>query len=494
MARRSRRARGRDTGVGIPAAELPRIFERFHRVEGTRGAHARGHRHRARAGPRAGAAARRHGRGRRAARAAARRSPSRSRAARRTCRPSASRAARRLDADRRRRDAVRRGSAALAARRTTRASRAAVDATPRRRRRPRARVLVADDNADMRDYVARLLGAALRRRDGRATARRRSSASRRDAARPGAHRRDDAGARRLRPAARRCAPTRARAVVPVILLSARAGEERAVEGLDAGRRRLPGQAVLRARAAWRACASQLRRMAAPCGAARERGAARQPNPSVSCARPTARKDEFLAMLAHELRNPLAPIRNGARADPAGRRRAGRPSAACAAMIERQVAPHGAAGRRPARRVAHHAGQDRAAARSRVELAELVHERRRGAARRSSSSARHRRSRSTLPPTAVRTWTPTRRASSQVSSNLLHNAVKYTPRGRPRSASRPVEPARPRLRRLIAVTRQRRRHPGRACSPRVFDLFTQGDRSRSTARRAAWASGWRSRAA
>ena len=27
----------RDTGVGIPADELPRLFERFHRVEGTRG-------------------------------------------------------------------------------------------------------------------------------------------------------------------------------------------------------------------------------------------------------------------------------------------------------------------------------------------------------------------------------------------------------------------------------------------------------------------------
>ena len=37
-----------------------------------------------------------------------------------------------------------------------------------------------------------------------------------------------------------------------------------------------------------------------------------------------RKDEFLAMLAHELRNPLAPIRN-ARADPAAAEAARRPS-------------------------------------------------------------------------------------------------------------------------------------------------------------------------
>ena len=73
-----------------------------------------------------------------------------------------------------------------------------------------------------------------------------------------------------------------------------------------------------------------------------------------------RKDEFLAMLAHELRNPLAPIRNAVQilrrqaADAAGAA-AGRRT-----MIERQVRQMVAAGRRPAGRVAHHPRQDRAA--------------------------------------------------------------------------------------------------------------------------------------
>ena len=72
-----------------------------------------------------------------------------------------------------------------------------------------------------------------------------------------------------------------------------------------------------------------------------------------------RKDEFLATLAHELRNPLAPIRNAlqvmrlASHDPAALERA-------RAMIERQVAADGAAGGRPAGRVPHQPGQDRTA--------------------------------------------------------------------------------------------------------------------------------------
>ena len=58
-------------------------------------------------------------------------------------------------------------------------------------------------------------------------------------------------ARRLRAAAR-AARRRATRDIPVLMLSARAGEEARIEGLAGRRGRLPGQAVLRARAAWRA--------------------------------------------------------------------------------------------------------------------------------------------------------------------------------------------------------------------------------------------------
>ncbi len=59
-----------DTGVGIPEHELPRLFERFHRVEGSRGAYPGGIRYRLGPGAGTGQAARRHHRGRSANRGA----------------------------------------------------------------------------------------------------------------------------------------------------------------------------------------------------------------------------------------------------------------------------------------------------------------------------------------------------------------------------------------------------------------------------------------
>ena len=54
----------RDTGTGIPAEELPRLFERFHRVEDDAGPHAGGYGHRPGPGPGTGPAPRRRGPGR----------------------------------------------------------------------------------------------------------------------------------------------------------------------------------------------------------------------------------------------------------------------------------------------------------------------------------------------------------------------------------------------------------------------------------------------
>ena len=72
-----------------------------------------------------------------------------------------------------------------------------------------------------------------------------------------------------------------------------------------------------------------------------------------------RKDEFLAMLAHELRNPLAPIRTAVQL--LRLKELGEPQRERARdIIERQVEHLVAPDRRPARRVAHHARHDHAA--------------------------------------------------------------------------------------------------------------------------------------
>ena len=87
-----------------------------------------------------------------------------------------------------------------------------------------------------------------------------------------------------------------------------------------------------------------------------------------------RKDEFLAMLAHELRNPLAPIGNAAQL----LRLAGDDPLRVAKRQRDHRAPgaaHDRAGRRPAGRLARHARPGRAAKRAPVDL-----HGRRGAAR------------------------------------------------------------------------------------------------------------------
>jgi signal transduction histidine kinase len=161
-----------------------------------------------------------------------------------------------------------------------------------------ARVVLADDNADMRGYVRELLGplydietvgngvealAAVRAR--------RPDLVISDVMMPQL---DGLGLlRELRadPAVRD---------VPVVLLSARAGEEARIQGLNAG----ADDYLVKPFTA--------RELLARVGAlleltrTRREHEERQRRELEEAAR---QKDEFLAMLAHELRNPLAPIRN-----------------------------------------------------------------------------------------------------------------------------------------------------------------------------------------
>ncbi|HEY2739751.1 MAG TPA: ATP-binding protein, partial [Thermoanaerobaculia bacterium] len=160
---------------------------------------------------------------------------------------------------------------------------------------PRATIVLADDNADMRDYVGRLLAAeyhVIAVADGeqalRGSVEHKPDLVLTDVMMP---KLDGFG---LLQALRADPET---ASIPVVMLSARAGEEARVEGLQAGAddyliKPFSARELL-ARVSGTLALAKVRREAAEVLKEADR-----------------RKDEFLATLAHELRNPLAPIRNG----------------------------------------------------------------------------------------------------------------------------------------------------------------------------------------
>ncbi|HEY7315814.1 MAG TPA: response regulator [Gemmataceae bacterium] len=179
-----------------------------------------------------------------------------------------------------------------------------------------------------------------------------------------------------------------------------------------------------------------------------------------------RKDEFLAMLAHELRNPLAPIRNAAQVlnllvvnDPKLRR--------TCEMIDRQVG-------HLARLVDDLLDVSRITSgkiklqKEAVELTAILA--RAVETSRPLIDARRQELTVTLPPETIPVEADATRLA-QVVSNLLNNAAKYTPEGG-------------RIR--LTVEKADREAVLRVCDsgvgipgdllPQIFDLFTQGDRS------------------
>ena len=162
------------------------------------------------------------------------------------------------------------------------------------------RILLCDDNADMRQYVRQLLvgqGWDVEAVEDGAAALRSVKARLPDLVISDVMMPKLDGFGVLR-ALRRDDETR---LLPVILLSARAGDEARVEGIDAG----ADDYLVKPFAARELVA----RVRAQLSAARERQEAARIS---EAARSTAeqenqRKDEFLAMLSHELRNPMAAI-------------------------------------------------------------------------------------------------------------------------------------------------------------------------------------------
>jgi signal transduction histidine kinase len=430
----------RDTGTGIPAEELPHVFERFHRVKGARG--------RTFEGSGIGLAlvqelVKLHGGEVRAESAVDRGT---------TFAVEIPTGTAHLPADRI--GAPR----ALAA--TGRRGEAWVEEGPRLpedRSEPQARgslsarILLADDNADMREYVRRLLGEhyeVVAVPDGAAALR----AAREqpfdlvlsDVMMP---RLDGFG---LLAALRADERTR---TVPVILLSARAGEESKVEGMDAG----ADDYLVKPFSA----KELLARVDAHLRLQRAR---RKAEDDLKAA--DRRKDEFLAMLAHELRNPLAPIRNAAQVLKLVGPDDARQQWACE-VIERQT-------QHLTRLVDDLLDVSRITqgkvkiAHEPLDLATVLH--RAAETIRPLIDARHHHLTVVLPPEPVRIEGDLTRLV-QVVGNLLNNAAKYTDEGGQIRLEAALEGGE-------AVIRVRDNGMGLSADllPHVFDLFSQADRS------------------
>ena len=272
----------RDTGGGIPAAELPRMFERFHRVEGARG--------RSHEGSGIGLAlvqelVKLHG-----GSISVESEPGHGAVF--TVR--IPRGAAHLPADRVRAAPDGGSSAARAGEYVEEALSWLPGGQAVPARRTGQRVLLADDNADLREYARRLLSEHYDVEavaDGEAAL---ASARARipdlvvtDIMMPRLDGFGLIGALRV---------DKTLCDIPVIALSARAGEEARLEGLGRG----ADDYVVKPFSA-RELLVRVETLL------RSAGLRRQTERALRAA--DARKDEFIAVLSHELRNPLAPLRN-----------------------------------------------------------------------------------------------------------------------------------------------------------------------------------------
>ncbi len=311
-----------------------------------------------------------------------------------------------------------------------------------------ARVLVADDNADMREYLCRLLERSyevVAVADGQAALERiRNDLPDLILADVMMPRLDGFG---LVAAVRADERTR---TLPVILVSARAGEESRIEGLAAG----ADDYLIKPFSA--------RELLARVGSQLELARLRKET--------DRRKDEFLATLAHELRTPLAPIRNSVHI----LRLAGGDRGVAERvyeMMERQV-NHMVRLVDDLMEVSRITRGKIDLRKEPVELAAVVH----SAVETSKpliETARHQLAIDLPAGPLTLNADPVRLA--QVLANLLNNAAKYTPEGgriwlTARRAGANVE---------ISVRDSGAGIPAEVL-PKVFDLFMQGERTYSRA--------------